>query len=76
MKSSEFHSAPVYLNGKSKRIFILSSTMNKPVKVIYLCGIIKQNSIVNILVLLHFVLLVLAFTDYTIFLSIKNIQFI
>lgn len=41
LKPSESHTAPVYVNPKDKGIFNFSRTINKPVKLIHLQGIIK-----------------------------------
>lgn len=54
LKPPESHTAPVYVNPKDKGIFNFSRTINKPVKLIHLQGIIKWANTVNTLVLLHF----------------------
>lgn len=41
LKAPESHTAPVYVNPKDKGIFNFSRTINKPVKLIHLRGIIK-----------------------------------
>lgn len=41
LKIPESHTAPVYVNPKDKGIFNFSRTINKPVKLIHLQGIIK-----------------------------------